>query len=232
MNAEKINNFIKKYNLDGAVDSVLLTSDGSNLSVDIISPDSSLIGNVKVSDVNFPEGKFGIFATSELKKITSVLDDTVQVTFEDNILKFNDGKIIAEYIISDESIIPKTPSLKTTPEYNIKIELDGDFSEKFIKSKSAIPNSEDFYFESIADEFYIVIGSSDTYSNKIKIKVDAECDGNVKPIFFSASYFKSILSSNKDMTLSKIEISTDGLFHAKFTSSQYKSEYYLVQKVV
>ena len=79
MEKQKLDGFINRYNLCGEVESVMVKSDGANLSVRMISDDKTLLGDVTVTSAEFPNGEFGIYTTSQLKGLLSVLDNTISV---------------------------------------------------------------------------------------------------------------------------------------------------------
>ena len=74
------------------------------------------------------------------------------------------------------------------------------------------------------------LGHSDINTNRISIDVNAEVDGDTKPISFSAVYLKEILVANKDATNAVLNISTQGLAHIQFDVDIYKSDYYFGAK--
>ena len=90
MEKAKFDGFINRYNLGGEVESVILKSEASNLSVRMISDDKTLLGDVTVTGSDFPEGEFGIYTTSQLKGLLSVLDNTIKVEEVTGALKFSD----------------------------------------------------------------------------------------------------------------------------------------------
>ena len=49
MNKSKFDGFINRYNLGGEIESVMIKSDDSNLSVRMISDDKTLLGDVSVA---------------------------------------------------------------------------------------------------------------------------------------------------------------------------------------
>jgi hypothetical protein len=225
----KFDGFINRYNLGGEVESVSITSDGTTLSVGMISEDKSMLGSVKLEGVTFPNGEFGIYTTSQLKQLISVLQDNVEVTATDNSLVFTDGDTTVNYMLASKSVIPQVPDLKQLPEFGVEITLDNEFSNKFIKSKSALSDIDTFAFMTEEGVSKIVLGYSSINSNRISMTVDAKTNGDVSPIMFSAKYLKAILSANKDLSNAKMRISTDGLLHVSFEADGYTSEYYLVE---
>jgi len=79
MNKSKFDGFINRYNLGGEIESVMIKTDGKNLSVRMISDDKTLLGDVTVAEKDFPKGEFGIYTTSQLKGLLSVLDEAITI---------------------------------------------------------------------------------------------------------------------------------------------------------
>ena len=49
-------------------------------------------------------------------------------------LKFKDGSTSVNYMLADLSVIPNVPDLKQLPEFNVTINLDDVFINRFIRS--------------------------------------------------------------------------------------------------
>jgi hypothetical protein len=229
MEKNKFNNFINKYNLGGEVESVNIVSDGSTLSVGMISDDKSMLGKVRLDNITFPTGEFGIYTTSQLKQLLSVLQEDVNVEATDSSLIFSDSGTTVNYMLASKSVIPSVPDLKQLPNFDIEIKLDSTFVDKFIKSQNALSDITTFAFISEKGKSKIVLGYSTINSNRISINVDATTNGDVKPIMFSAKYLKSVFTANKDIENSTMKISTDGLLYVDFQSNGFNSEYYIVE---
>tara|TARA_R110000868_G_scaffold63693_1_gene192012 strand:+ start:1108 stop:1803 length:696 start_codon:yes stop_codon:yes gene_type:complete len=229
MEKTKFNGFVSRYNLGGEVESVMIKSENSNLSVRMISDDKTLLGDVSVTGTDFPEGEFGIYTTSQLKGLLSVLDDTIDVQEVTGALKFSDKGTKMQYMLAAPSVIPAVPDLKTLPPFNVEITLDNEFVNKFIKSKGALTDADTFTFECKGGKGEIILGYSSINSNRISISVDCTCEGDVSPIAFSAKYLKEILMANRGSSTSSLKISSDGLAHLNFTEGDYVVNYYLVQ---
>ena len=229
MEKQKLDGFINRYNLGGEVESVMVKSDGTNLSVKMISDDKTLLGDVSVSGTEFPEGEFGIYTTSQLKGLLTVLDSTIKVEEVTGALKFSDKGTKMQYMLAAPSVIPAVPDLKALPPFNVTVTLDDEFVNKFIKSKGALADADTFTFTSKNGVSEIILGYSSINSNRISITVDAQVEGDVDPIQFSAKYLKAILMSNKGSNTSSLEISSQGLSKLVFTDGDYKSNYYLVE---
>ena len=229
MEKTKFNGFVSRYNLGGEVESVMIKSENSNLSVRMISDDKTLLGDVSVTGTDFPEGEFGIYTTSQLKGLLSVLDDTIDVQEVTGALKFSDKGTKMQYMLAAPSVIPAVPDLKTLPPFNVEITLDNEFVNKFIKSKGALTDADTFTFECKGGKGEIILGYSSINSNRISISVDCKCEGDVDPIAFSAKYLKAILLSNKGSSTSSLQISSQGLSKVSFTEGEYVSNYFLVE---
>ena len=79
MQKSKLDKFIQKYNLGGNVNSVKWKSDGSKLSTSFVTPDKSLLGNVKVDKFSFDSSELGIYQTDQLKSLIGVLGDDISL---------------------------------------------------------------------------------------------------------------------------------------------------------
>ena len=229
MEKVKFDGFINRYNLGGEVESVMVKSEGTNLSVRMISDDKTLLGDVSVSNADFPNGEFGIYTTSQLRGLLSVLDNTIDVEEVTGALKFSDKGTKMQYMLAAPSVIPAVPDLKALPPFNVEITLDNEFINKFIKSKGALSDADTFTFTCKDNKGEIILGYSSINSNRISISVDCTCDGDVEPIAFSAKYLKAILLANKGSNTSSLKISSQGLAHLNFVDGDYTSNYYLVE---
>jgi len=229
MEKVKFDGFINRYNLGGEVESVMVKSEGTDLSVRMISDDKTLLGDVSVSGTDFPNGEFGIYTTSQLKGLLSVLDNTIEVEEVTGALKFSDKGTKMQYMLAAPSVIPAVPDLKALPPFNVEITLNDEFVNKFIKSKGALSDADTFTFTCKDNKGEIILGYSSINSNRISISVDCKCDGDVEPIAFSAKYLKAILLANKGSNSSSLKISSQGLAHLNFVDGDYTSDYYLVE---
>ena len=234
MEKSRINRFVSKYNLAGLVESVKWESKEGSLSTNFISDDKSVLGTVTLSEFDFEDSTFGVYDTTKLTKMLSVLSDDVDFDItktEDKAisLKFKDGSTSVNYMLADLSVIPNVPDLKQLPDFNITIKLDDTFINRFIRAKSALPDENNFTFTCKNNKGSIILGYSNINTNRIKIDVDCTCDSNIEPISFSANFLKEILVANKEAKDATLKISSDGLAHISFEVDEYKSDYYLVQ---
>ena len=225
----KLDGFINRYNLGGEVESVMMNSTDDSMSVRMISDDKTLLGNVSVKDSEFPNGEFGIYTTSQLRGLLSVLDSSIKVEEVTGALKFSDKGTKVQYMLAAPSVIPAVPDLKALPEFDSEVTLDDEFVNKFIKSKGALADADTFTFTCTKNKGEIILGYSSINSNRISIDVNCKCDNDIKPIAFSAKYLKAILIANKGSKSSSLKISSKGLAHLSFEDGDYTSNYYLVE---
>ena len=229
MKKSSFEGFITRYNLGGEVESVKIDSTDAGLSVKFISDDKTLLGNVSSDNKDFPTGEYGVYTTSQLKGLLSVLDSDISVKEGDAALVFSDKGTAVNYMLADLSVIPVVPDLKQLPDFTSTIKMDNDFVNKFVKSKGALSDSDTFTFSCKSNKGEVILGYSKINSNRISINVECECDGDVEPISFSAKYLKEILNANKGAKSSSLKISPNGLAHVSFENDGFKSNYYLVE---
>ena len=229
MKKASLEQFINRYNLGGEVESVKITSSDSEMKVSFISDDKTLLGEVTSKEGEFPNGEFGVYTTSQLKALLGVLESSMDVDSTESYIKFSDKGTSVNYMLADLSVIPVVPDLKAVPPMNVQITLDDDFTSKFIKSKGALSESDTFTFECKNNNGEIILGYSSINTNRISMKVDCKCDGDVSPISFSAKYLKEILNANRGYKSANLQISSQGLAHIEFEKDNLTSKYYLVE---
>jgi len=233
MQKTKLDKFIQKYNLNGNVNSVKWTSKDDVLTTSFVTSDKSLMGNVKVNNVQFEDGDVGVYTTDLLQKLLGVLGDDVTLNvskFGDKAvaLKVKNGTVSVDYTLSDLSVIPDPPSLKRVPEFQTNIKVDGHFISTFIKGKAALSETETFTLISDNDGLQVVIGYSSTNTNRVNIPVETTTNGLSEIISFNANLFSDVLSANKECSSAILEVSNDGLLRINFKIDDYDATYYLV----
>ena len=108
--------------------------------------------------------------------------------------------------------------------------MNKDFAEKLIKSKNALPETENFAVESSDAGTKMILNYSTLNTNRITWAVVPEITANdLNATCFSANLFKEILSANKDAKEGYIEVSKAGLARESCKGEAYTSTYYLVQ---
>jgi hypothetical protein len=240
MDKSKIDGFIKRYNLEGCIESVKVESNEkeNKLETSFISEEKHVLGVVTLNDSNFGDCELGVYNTAKLKQLLGVLGSEIEVEpVERNdkhiSLKFSDKNMTAQFMLADLSVIPKVPKMKKLPDWDIVLHLDKDFIARFIKAKNALKEVNTFtlLMGSKSKKLDMVIGYSSINSDRVSLDISPEKgkDTVKDPISFSAKYFKEILSVNSDATEAVLNVSTQGLAHISFSSDDYESSYFLTQ---
>ena len=233
MQKSKLDKFISKYNLGGNVNSVKWKSDGDSLSTSFVTPDKSLLGNVKVGNFKFDSAELGVYQTDKLKSLLGVLGDDVSLDLTqagDRAVSLNvkNGSVSIDYVLSDLSVIADPPALKRLPEFGTKIKLDKSTIDSFIKGKSALNDVDMFTIVSKDGSVQMVIGYSSTNTNRVNIPVETTANTLSEPVTFNANLFKEVLVANKDCSSAVLEVSNEGLAKVNFKIDDYDSTYYVV----
>ena len=233
MQKSKLDKFIQKYNLGGNVNSVKWKSNGDTLSTSFVTPDKSLLGNVKGDKFSFDSSELGIYQTDQLKSLIGVLGDDISLDLTsagDRAVSLNvkNGAISIDYVLSDLSVIPDPPALKRLPEFGTKIKLDTKFINTFVKGKAALSDIDTFTILNGKSGVEVVIGYSSTNTNRVNIPVETETSDLNTPISFNANLFKEVLIANRECTSAILEVSNEGLAKVNFKVDDYDSTYYVV----
>ena len=233
MNKQKLTGFVEKYSLGNTIESVPWSIKNNTLSTDFVSEDRTLLGNVTLNSFELDDSEVGIYNTTQLQKMISVLGSEVTVRLKKAeeraiAIDMTDGEVSLNFMLSDLDIIPKAPKLKTLPDTTVVIDIDNDFITKFVRAKNALSESDNFTVIS-NNITQIIIGESDSNTNKININVKTESSQNLSAISFNANYLKEILAANRDHTSAKMEVCAGGLAILTFSNADYTSKYYLVQ---
>ena len=225
-----IDNFISKYHLGGTIERIKWVSDGECLKANFINDSQNLVGKVKTGNFKFPVGEFGIYSTSTLSKLLGILENEVMFQVEKN-AKFivADTNVDVKFNLADPQVIPSVPSIKET-EGDIEVELDEEFTTKFIKSKDAV--GEDVFYISTQEgftspEIKFTIGNSS--SNSVSFAVKSTEGEELKDVPFNADIVKEIFKHNKRFETGTLKINPKGLMTFAFKFGDLETNYYLVR---
>jgi hypothetical protein len=230
---------IEKYYLNGNVESVKWNILDKKLTVSFVSPNQDLVGQV-TSDIDLEDGTLGIFNTSGLLKMLSVLDMDILVNVEKQHktptkLLIEDSNFSLQYSLADPFIISPSPSIDE-PEYEVTFNIDSEFITRFLKAKSALGSNvkEVFRISTIVNddqnkEVKFTLGEPTSHSNKIEFTIPADfLELHPDKLTFNSAQVKEILKANSDDMVEAIGyISVNGLLKLSFTSENSTSIYYL-----
>tara|TARA_R110000796_G_scaffold30978_4_gene82486 strand:- start:995 stop:1723 length:729 start_codon:yes stop_codon:yes gene_type:complete len=232
-----IDSFIDKYHLGGNIERIKWVSDNESLSAKFINDSQNLVGQITTKNFQFPVGEFGIYSTSTLSKLLGILEN--EVIFDVN----KEGNTPSKFIISDTSmdvsfnladpqVIPNIPAINKM-EGNVEIELDEEFTTKFIKAKDAV--GEEVFYISTRDGFtskevVFTIGNNNTNSVSFAIDI-VEGGSNIEldNIPFNSDLVKEIFKHNKRFELGFVQINPKGLMTFAFKFGDLETNYYLVR---
>jgi hypothetical protein len=228
-----LESFIKKYSLNGTLESVKWVAKDKKLHVDTITEDKTVLIKVDLKAFeDFTDESIGVHETSRLKGMLAPFGDDIQLSVvktKDKVtgLTLDQGKIVSSFPAADLDVIATAPSLKGLPDPNCEIILDSTLIESFIKAKSGLPEVDTFTLLSKKDKIYLVLGYSKLNTPRSTLEV-ASTGTIEKPISFSAKFFKEILTANSDCTASNLKVSDKGLAIAEFENDNFKCSYYMV----
>lgn len=234
MEKENLLKFIQKYSLGGLIESVVWKAEDKKLSVRFISDDKTLLGQVEFDGYDAQPFNVGIYTTSTLKSLVSVLDESLSIKIENVNDRAVSMKITSEdtsttYQLADISVISVVPELKKLPDFDVEVEMSSAMIDRFVKSKTAMSDVSTFTMHTDDGDLKMTIGYSNASSNRITLLCQKKYPKQVKPISFSATYLKEIFVANKGATSAKLFVSTDGLAFVEFDIDNFKSRYYLVE---
>ena len=235
MKKKQLTGFIDKYHLAGNANSVRLDVKDKKLSCNFITDDQNVVGSISMDNFDINDVTLGVYATSQLTKLLTALDEDIEFKVnnaDDTAFSINlsDKTTDVTFMLADLSVIRQVPAMKQLPDFNVKIKLTKDFADKFVKSKNALPETENFAIESDALGTNMILNYSTLNTNRITWPTTPEGESSdLKATCFSANLFKEILVANKEAETGYIEVSSAGLARVAFTGKDFSSTYYLVQ---
>ena len=230
---------IERYYLNGTVESVKWNVASNKLNIDFVSPNQDLVGHVEC-DVELEDGTLGIFNTSGLLKMLSILDMDILVNVDKQHkvptkLLIEDSNFSLQYSLADPFIIQNTPSI-SEPEYEITFNIDSEFIMRFAKAKGALGSNirEVFRISTSINEdqnkqVKLVLGEPTSHSNKVEFTTEASFNEmHIGFLSFNSAYVKEILNASKDDLIeAKGYISTQGLLKLDIKTETGNADYYL-----
>ena len=232
-----IDSFIAKYHLGGNIERVKWVSDNESISAKFINDSQSLVGKVINKNFKFPVGEFGIYSTSTLSKLLGILEN--EVMFDVNKeggtpskFAIADTSMDISFNLADPQVIPNVPTINKM-EGNIEIELDEEFTTKFIKAKDAV-GEEVFYVSTregfTSKEVTFTIGNKSTNSVSFSTAIEeGGSDIELDNIPFNSDLVKEIFKHNKRFEYGFVQINPKGLMTFAFKFGDLETNYYLVR---
>jgi hypothetical protein len=235
MKKQDLQNFISKFHLGGAVDSVKLKTENGKAVTDIVNDQKILIGKVTHKDIDIEPGEYGLYNLTQFNRFVSVMDEDVNIAVNKNneiatSINLNDNVTDVNYILADLAVIPMVPKLKAIPDFEVTLNIDKDFVDRFLKSNNIIVDSEYFTLESNGTGLNVIFGyNANINTSRIKFKVAMDAlSGDLEPTSFSSKIFRELLVANKDFKEAKMKVSGKGLLKITFKDDNYSAEYFLI----
>ena len=232
MEKSKLQSFINRYYLAGNCEAVVLKNNTDTVCCDLIDADQTVVGKVKWKTDPFMNGELGINHTGALIKMLSAVGENLNIDVQEAsgknyAMKITEGSTKATFMLADTTVIPGVPTINVEPEYEVTIDLNDDFTSKFIKAKNALPDANNFAVQVQNGKTKFIINYSTVNSDNISFEIDGGTT-SMEPICFSADKLKEVLVANKG-DAGKMYISSDGLARIDFTGNDFDSNYWLVQ---
>lgn len=232
---------IEKYHLGGIIESVKWNINNNRLNVSFISPNQDLVGALNC-DIELEDGTIGIFNTSGLLKMLSILESNIIIGIERQYkvptkLLIEDPNFSLQYSLADPFIIQTTP-IVNEPSYDATFNIDSEFITYFSKAKGALGSNVKDIFRLTClinndgnKEVKLTLGDPTSHANKVEFTILAEFDIlPSKSMSFNSSYMREILNANKsNIVEAKGKLSTEGMLKLEFVTEMADSIYYLPQ---
>jgi len=239
MDKRVLDKLIQSYYLKGMAESVIWNTEEGKISISFINQTKDCAGTIVLesADINLGNHELAFYNTSQLDSLIKVTHNHLELkVIEENSipvkLNISDKDFDLTYHLATKELIPTAPTINEPEEYDMTIEVDEDFIQKFSKAYSALDKPTRFTVEPKFDEVQLaefIVGESISYANKIKFQHESTYFLGHNKLPFSAPVFREILSVNKDAKTGKIEISEQGLMKVSFSDDNIISTYYLVR---
>lgn len=235
MDKSKFLGFLNRYSLGGNTDSAKLVISNKSLNTKFISTDQNVIGDVTLNSFDLPDAELGVYQTAQLQKLLTAVDEQMEVNLnvvdgKTYSVNFKDKSTSVTYMLADLAVIRQVPNLKSLPPFEVKIDLNKDFTSNFKKAVGAL-DSENFGVECNLGETKVIVNYSSVNTNRVVFNATAVEAEDMAVTCFSAKLLKEIINANSDAT-GTLEVSSKGLARVSFTNAEYSATYYLVKLTV
>lgn len=181
------------------------------------------------------DSEFGIYDTSALLKLMSIMKDDVNVTLlkeHDVYMKMvvTDDVYDGSFSLADIKSIEEAPSIEEPKVYEVSFPLDKEFKEQYLKAYKALGSINRFTLQTTKTDVKITLGNKESYANKISFS--KECPDFLplkKPKSFSGDAIAEIFKCNNDIFYGLLEVSEEGLMKVTIKDDNYTVNYYLIE---
>ena len=236
MKTNVLSELISKYSIGGNVDSVKIVIKDKKAAVSLVTADKTLFGMVEVPGFDIDDAVLPIYQTALLTKILKVFGSDINMNIfkidaTSKYVDISDATMEARFVFADESIIPSTPKMKNTPEYQVTIPITPDLISRINTAGNALDVNHITFQTKDTTGVNVIICYSANNTTRIQFKETKNVDikSDLDFVSFNLSYIKEILASNSNMKNGAIKISNSGLMHIALNDSDKASEYFLVK---
>jgi hypothetical protein len=248
---DKLDNFIKKYNLRKENESVkfTLSKEKGTWSVRVKSMNNSMVGEIQMNGLSIDEDtEFGIYDTHRFKRLSDVFSGEIDINFIKNAnntevcsVSMTDGITDVNCMTAKIAVIPKVPVLKKIPDPTFSIVINKKMSDSIKSAMAGLFTVKDtiqnFTLVPKNGKVSMIINhSSDSNSNKVKFPVQPEAgfDTLSKEMSFSADLLNEILLANSDYFTDEksfvtLKVSEVGISMVFFETPDFSCKYYLTE---
>lgn len=232
MEKSKLQSFINRYYLAGNCEAVTVKANGSSVDCELIDVDQTVVGKIKWKTSPFMSGELGINHTGALTKMLSAVGEKIDINVQEAqgknyAMKIKEGSTTMTFMLADTSVIPAVPAINTEPDYDVILDINEEFVNKFIKAKNALPDAKNFAVQVQNGKVKFIINYTTINSDNVTFEIDGGSN-EMDPICFSADKLKEVLIANRGDT-GKMYVSSHGLARIDFNGNDFDSNYWLVQ---
>ena len=233
MEKSKLQSFINRYYLAGNCEAVTLKENATGVGCDLIDQDQTIVGKLQWKTSPFMKGSLGINHTGALTKMLGAVGENIDIQVQDAAgknyaMKITEGSTKLTFMLADTTVIPAVPTINAEPDYAVTIDVNDDFTTKFIKAKNALPDAKNFAVQVKGGKIVFVINYTTINADNISFEIGSTTVADMEPICFSADKLKEVLIANKG-DQGTLHVSPDGLARIDFVGPDFESSYWLVQ---
>ncbi len=233
-----LQSIINKYHL-GEIPSVKWKIKDKVLSIDFMSINKEVIGNITHTDIDIEDSNLAIFDTKKLLNLVNITSGDLLISFEKTKAIYTkmflaDSDFNLTYALSDPLLIRKVGTVDE-PKWDMTLPLEKEQIDNLVKAKSALTGignmtiSPDTDLDG-GDICVITFGDEQGHNNKITYNLIGQIKQDNVSIPFNSDMFKTILNMNKDLEEGTLYLSYQGLMKLKFKSENAISTYYMIRK--
>ena len=243
MKKDTIQRFIKKYYLNGIIDSAVWVKEPGILKVTAMTSDKKLFADVKLKNFDgLDDAKFGILTTKRLLALLKTIpSDDISMDIVENAkgdvaaVGFSAEKYKVQYVASDLNVIDPVPSMKHIPAFTVAIKMEEAFIDWFKSAYNAMGDSGSLFTvvkSNQSGKLEVVIGyKSKGYSDRLHYQpITVENKNTIKaPVSFTAKHLAEVLKANPEFKDPILNVCEAGLASISFSEVDLDSQYYLVK---